>query len=156
MIRKLLCGAMVIFFMLMVGMRIEAGATPIECMKEGEPAFHYHVDVSLVLINDDLEKVVPLNIPPSLGFKSDSCVLEIHTHDNSGKLHIESTIAEKVFTVSDLFKYMEKELLVSLKNHDGSPPLLAVNKYLSMSHWRRIQGMALEDEMKIVIFLRVR
>lgn len=144
-----------ILSVLLIIPRTEVYAAKVECLTEGNLVFHYHVRVSIILVNDVLEKSQPFTIPPNLGFKSDSCVLEVHTHDNSGTLHIESA-AKKEFTVSDLFKYLEEELLIPMKNHDGTPHFLVINQELVMSHWQRIQNLALEDEMRIVVFLRTK
>lgn len=154
MTRGLLYGAVLTFFLLIAPG--EADAAKVECIKEGELAFHYHANVHLILINDAAEKNVSFVIPANLGFKPDGCALEIHTHDQSGQLHIESTIADKAFKIPDLIKYLEEELQMAMKNHDGSPLLLLVNGHIHMSHWKLTQNLALGDEMKIVILSRIK
>lgn len=154
MIRGLLYGAVLTFLLLAAPK--DTDAAKVECIKEGELAFHYHVNVHLILINDVAEINVPFAIPANLGLRPDSCALEIHTHDLSGELHIESTMADKTFSIPDLIKYLEEKLQMSMTNHDGSPLLLLVNDQIHMSYWKLTQNLALEDEMKIVILLRIK
>jgi hypothetical protein len=69
----------------------------------GDPPETYHVHSHLSIFLDD----VALSIPEDIGIitlsPTEKCIYTLHTHDHSGKLHIEAA-APEFFTLGDFFK----------------------------------------------------
>src|SRR3989344_909259 len=71
----------------------------VECLPLGHQnlAFHIHSNLQ-IFINDE-----PRDIPAQIGVVS-QCMAEVHTHDTSGAIHIESTNPGREFTLEQFFK----------------------------------------------------
>lgn len=93
---------------LSVGLIVAAGAVPARkfsdltdrqvaliCTTDMATRFHIHAHLKIVI--DGQERVVPQGI----GIKAD-CMNSIHTHDASGRIHIEAP-EKRDFTLADLF-----------------------------------------------------
>ena len=69
--------------------------TPFGCISgEGGTVYHWHTDLSIS------EGSNPVPIPAGVGLTP--CLQPIHTHDGSGKLHIESD-STRLYTIGDFF-----------------------------------------------------
>ena len=64
----------------------------IECVRAEQFAFHIHTKFNITIDN----KSYP--VPAGIGIIPDNCIYWLHTHDNSGIVHIESPI-KKAFTL---------------------------------------------------------
>ena len=64
----------------------------IECVKAEQFAFHIHTNFNITIDN----KSHP--VPAGIGIIPNICIYWLHTHDNSGTIHIESPVA-KAFTL---------------------------------------------------------
>ena len=90
----------------------------VECnLMEGEKEhFHPHLDITV----DGEAEIVPANI----GITG-HCFAEIHTHDDSGIIHIESPYADKVFHLEQFFtvwgKSIERDGYTLTATVDGKP-----------------------------------
>ena len=70
------------------------------CSSNMAETFHIHPNLSIV-INDKKEE-----IPASIGIYG-TCMTPLHTHDNTGKLHIEAP-EKRDFTLGDFFAVWNK------------------------------------------------
>ncbi|PIR38771.1 MAG: hypothetical protein COV34_00430 [Candidatus Zambryskibacteria bacterium CG10_big_fil_rev_8_21_14_0_10_42_12] len=72
--------------------------TGIECLSDGHVnlAQHIHPAISVTMDGE------PVAIPANIGVTS-TCMAEVHTHDASGEIHIETVEAGKEFGVGDFF-----------------------------------------------------
>ncbi len=73
-------------------------STPIACLSNGHENLSLHIHQELFVLVDGVEETVPANIGIT-----PSCMAEVHTHDTTGKLHVEATRSDKKFTLEDLF-----------------------------------------------------
>ena len=93
---------------------VDVGCLP----SQGQVAQHMHPVLAVTL--DGQRVPIPANIGILRG-----CIAEIHTHDNSGTLHIEPLITSKNFTLKDFFKVwgesFEKEGYTMEVTVDGQP-----------------------------------
>ena len=64
-----------------------------------------HIHPRLKIFVDEEPEVIPANI----GIVR-SCMAEVHTHDASGTIHLESVLAGKTFKLNDFFTVWNKEL----------------------------------------------
>lgn len=79
----------------------EAGTwqgTDVACLPGGHAnaAMHWHSDLRIFVDGE------PVMIPANTGINA-TCMAEVHTHDTSGELHVESVDAGAELTVSDFF-----------------------------------------------------
>lgn len=72
-----------------------------QCVRHGPKGIHIHPNLKIVI--DGINQEIPKNI----GIKSFFCMRPIHTHDNSGLLHIESKIVRD-FTLGNFFTIWNK------------------------------------------------
>lgn len=70
--------------------------TAVECLPAGHQnlALHFHPHLSIKV--DGREEPIPTNIGISEG-----CMAEVHTHDDTGTIHIEATHIGKIFYLKD-------------------------------------------------------
>lgn len=108
-------------------------------------ATQFHIHPVLIIIINGVKQTIPANI----GVTS-TCLKSIHTHDDSGKIHVEAP-AQKDFTLSDFFAVWGKtfnkgQILTSLVNKDFTITVTingtAVDTY---------ENTPLTDEEQIVI-----
>jgi uncharacterized Fe-S cluster-containing protein len=74
--------------------------TDIACLTNGHANLADHIHPWLTITIDGEEQVIPANVGIDPG-----CMSEIHTHDDTGELHVESFIPGRVseFDLSDFF-----------------------------------------------------
>lgn len=79
--------------------------TDVDCLPSGHQglAFHIHADLSVFV--DGQQQTIPANTGISR-----TCMAEVHTHDASGYIHIESTDRNAVLTVHDFFKVWDQPI----------------------------------------------
>jgi hypothetical protein len=70
------------------------------CTSDMATQFHIHPNLQLVINGQ------PQTIPANIGVKP-GCMNALHTHDTSGKIHVESPTARD-FTLADFFAVWEK------------------------------------------------
>ena len=86
----------------------EAGTwqdTEVSCLPGGHANAAIHIHPTLEVYVDGEQQ----NIPANTGINQ-SCMAEIHTHDATGKLHIESVDPSATLTLEDFFAVWDKEL----------------------------------------------
>jgi hypothetical protein len=64
---------------------------------------HIHMNLSIVVDGKDEE------IPANTGIV-DSCMAEVHTHDTTGKIHVESIDSGKTFTLGQFLQVLDKPI----------------------------------------------
>lgn len=126
-------------------------AERVPCLKPGLPIpEEYHIHPHLEIFIDKSRVVVPANI----GFGLASCERVLHTHDNTGTIHIEPNFKQD-FTLGDFFALWEKpfsenQILDCVSNvaADGNTEIrMTVNNERSEEYERLI----LKDGQKIMI-----
>ena len=75
----------------------------IQCNTSEQLLFHIHAHLD-VFVNGQL-----MYIPPQIGIIPDKCIYWLHTHDNSGIIHIESPI-KRDFTLGQFFDLWKTKL----------------------------------------------
>jgi len=78
----------------------------IPCRPAPIETYHVHTHLSIFLNGE------ALSVPPRIGIVAPNgtqCIYDVHTHDKSGKIHVEST-AEGMFTLGQLFAIWGQEL----------------------------------------------
>ena len=73
----------------------------IECVKAEQFAFHIHTKLNITINNGSYP------IPAGIGIIPNNCIYWLHTHDNSGIIHVESPV-EKEFTVGQFLHIWNK------------------------------------------------
>lgn len=79
--------------------------TDVLCLPSGHANVAYHIHPTLDIFVDGEVESVPANI----GVNTE-CMAEIHTHDATGKIHIETTSAERNITLGDFFAVWDENL----------------------------------------------
>jgi hypothetical protein len=74
------------------------GETEVRCLPNGHENLARHIHPTLRVFVDGVLESVPANI----GIFGD-CMAEVHTHDSSGQIHIETTDASREFVLGDFF-----------------------------------------------------
>lgn len=79
--------------------------TDIACLPNGHTnvSLHFHPDLAITV--DGVNEPIPANI----GVNS-NCMSEVHTHDGTGKVHIEAVKAGRTYTLNDLFHVWGKDM----------------------------------------------
>lgn len=79
--------------------------TNVLCLPSGHANVAYHIHPTLnIFVNGEAE-----TIPANIGVNAE-CMAEIHTHDATGKIHIETTSAGRNITLGDFFAVWDKNL----------------------------------------------
>lgn len=130
-----------------------AAAVP-ECIQNTpgeEVASHIHV---LVRIHATFEgkngketRVLTFQFKGLLGI-SQGCTKEIHTHDGTGVLHIESKDVSKFFTFGDFLDLVWQEQQIAIESSSREKPKVMFNSTMAENY----RDVRLEDNMIIVIF----
>ncbi len=81
--------------------------TEVACLPNGHQNLAVHIHPVMTVTVDGVAEVLPANI----GITAD-CMAEIHTHDASGEIHIETITKDRldVLTLNDFFSVWEKPL----------------------------------------------
>ena len=98
--------------------------TDIACLPNGHQnlALHIHQKLSITVFGE--EQVIPANI----GINN-TCMAEVHTHDSSGEIHIESVDAGDKRTLGDFFAvwgemFSQNQILDNVNGETGTVKLL--------------------------------
>lgn len=108
----------------------------INCLPSHQNA-SLHIHPILQIIIDGRPEVILAN----LGIVR-SCMAEIHTHDGSGTLHVESVLATKTFTLDQFFKVWGKTL-----ERDGFSLEMTVDGLAS----QELGNLILRDGQQIIL-----
>lgn len=92
----------------------------IECLAGGHARAAQHFHPKLAIGVDGLQEAIPANV----GLIK-TCMAEIHTHDASGTLHVETLAADKIVHLKDFFtvwgKTIQREGYSLLMTVDDKP-----------------------------------
>ncbi|MEX1027968.1 MAG: hypothetical protein WD049_08185 [Candidatus Paceibacterota bacterium] len=74
--------------------------TNVQCLPNGHANLAVHIHPTLTLLVDGQEEMIPGNIGVNQG-----CMAEVHTHDTTGQLHVETVLASRLseLTLADFF-----------------------------------------------------
>lgn len=86
------------------GLTTKFNQAGIDCLRNHSVASQ-HIHPHLTIRVDGREEPLPANIG-----LTGSCMAEIHTHDGSGTIHVESVSAGKTFTLKEIFTVWDKPL----------------------------------------------
>lgn len=79
--------------------------TAIPCLPNGHQQVAQHIHPHLSIIVDG----EPETIPANLGIEG-ACMREVHTHDETGAIHIETALPNKSYALSDFFAIWGQDL----------------------------------------------
>lgn len=81
--------------------------TGVECLPGGHQSVELHVHLNLSITVDGEKEIIPKDI----GIIR-NCMAEIHTHDESGYIHVETVNSSRIDSLSlaDFFKVWDKEV----------------------------------------------
>jgi hypothetical protein len=108
----------------------------IDCLPSHQNAL-LHIHPILTITVDG----APERIPADTGIVR-TCMAEVHTHDATGVLHVESVSATKEFTLDQFFTVWQKDLL-----REGYELRATVND----EAWSDPEALILEDGQEIVL-----
>lgn len=91
--------------------------TGIECLKNGHVNLAQHIHPTISVIVDGQSVLVPANIGVT-----NTCMAEVHTHDATGEIHIETVEAGKEFGVDQFFLVWGEEF-----DREGYERVVTVN-----------------------------
>ena len=123
----------------------------IQCNSSEQLLFHIHAHLD-VFVNDQL-----MYIPSQIGIIPDKCIYWLHTHDESGIIHIESPIKSD-FTLGQFFdlwkiKLNNSEVFNNVFNQTGSNNILQIyikgNKLPNGTNYRDVKLHA-HDEIALI------
>jgi hypothetical protein len=89
--------------------------TEIKCLQFGHQNLALHIHPILEII----ENGEPVTVPANIGVSS-TCMAEVHTHDVTGTIHVESTEPGKSFTLADFFTVWG----VSIERNGAAPTIV--------------------------------
>lgn len=78
--------------------------TDVPCLPNGHQSAAMHIHSKLTLVVDDVPELIPSGIGDTA-----TCMAEVHTHDASGSIHIESAEI-KQYTMGDFFAVWGKSI----------------------------------------------
>jgi hypothetical protein len=120
------------------------GATSVGCAQKEQLAYHIHTHLTVLLSGTQVA------VPARLGLTAD-CIAFLHTHDQSGIIHIEAP-AEHSYTLGDFFQVwgqpLSRERLLDQVGGEGHDVIAYVDG-------NRVDGppeaIALMDKRQIVL-----
>ncbi len=103
--KYLLIGAIIVIIILFAVGRITTRSakattwadTNIPCLSNGHQNLAMHIHQIVTITVDGKSEVIPANV----GIDT-TCMAEVHTHDTSGEIHLESS-SQKTYTLGDFF-----------------------------------------------------
>ncbi len=87
------------------GINLVWGNTTIPCLPGGHTNVAQHIHQMLSISVDGVSETIPGNIGDT-----SSCMAEVHTHDTTGKIHVETISPDTHHTLGDFFAVWGKPL----------------------------------------------
>ena len=120
----------------------------LDCTTDALTKFHIHPFLKIIINGTEFQ------IPLDIGIKS-NCMNPLHTHEESGKIHIESP-EPRDFTLSDFFavweKTFSKDQILDYKADENNTIRMTVNGRES----NEFENLVLRDASQIVIYYETR
>ena len=113
----------------------------IECISVNDSELKQHFHPKLMINVEGNNEVIPADI----GVFQD-CSAEIHTHDTTGELHIETTNPDKKFTIGQFFAVWGKSIM-----RNGYGVVVSVNDNGFMENEDFYNKIELKDGEQIVV-----
>lgn len=118
----------------------------IGCLPQGHGNLAQHFHLHLTIVIDGVTQTIPASVGVA-----PSCMSEIHTHDASGELHVESVLMGKKFTLGQFFsvwgKNFSRDRIFDRAVGDGYELLMTVDDVET----QEFGDIVLKDDQKIVI-----
>lgn len=104
--------------------------TKVPCLAGGHQNAGTHIHAKLSLVIDGNKKTIPANVGIN-----DTCMAEVHTHDASGKVHVEVPDGKTDRTLADFFAVWDKQL-----DRPGHERTVSVNGQTASSSYTFADG----------------
>jgi hypothetical protein len=85
---------------------VSENGTEIPCLPNGHQAIAQHIHPVISIIVNGEEEVVPANV----GIDG-RCMREVHTHDTTGTIHIETKELDTIYKLPDFFAVLGKPMV---------------------------------------------
>ncbi|MFT5360115.1 MAG: hypothetical protein ACI88L_000597 [Candidatus Paceibacteria bacterium] len=85
---------------------VSDNGTEIPCLPNGHQAIAQHIHPVISIIVNGEEEVVPANV----GIDG-RCMREVHTHDTTGTIHIETKELDTIYKLPDFFAVLGKPMV---------------------------------------------
>lgn len=109
----------------------------VDCLSMGHSNVLQHLHPHLRIVVDGLEEALPINVGVL-----NNCMSEVHTHDTTGTIHVETLVSDKVVYLKDFLtvygKPIQREGYTILMTVDGQPNL-------------ELENLTLKDKQQIVL-----
>lgn len=112
--KKIIIGGIIVVIGLFIwGRTLQEGnityfkETPVACLPNGHQNIAVHIHPRLSIVVDGESEIIPANVGIT-----DTCMSEIHTHDASGEIHVETVTASRLseLTLADFFVVWNKSV----------------------------------------------
>ncbi|MFL6502951.1 MAG: hypothetical protein ACJ70W_05380 [Nitrososphaera sp.] len=123
----------------------------VECVRAEQFAFHIHTKFSITIDN----KSYP--VPAGIGIIPDNCIYWLHTHDNSGIVHIESPI-KKAFTLGQFLQIWNRfnssdTVIQNITNNNINGTVVVNINGTQMSNSTDYRNIELKDQDEISLMI---
>lgn len=120
----------------------------IKCDKIEHLVFHNHTKLQININNESYK------VPAMIGIIPGSCIFWLHTHDDSGFIHIESPI-NQAFNLNQFFQiwkeFKNSTILNSIINDSKLPITAIVDGKLLNSNHLNLNDIKLKDKASIIL-----
>ncbi|MGH9989380.1 MAG: hypothetical protein ACREAS_02995, partial [Nitrososphaera sp.] len=126
----------------------------IECDRVEHLTFHTHTQLNMTINNQSY------SVPAGIGIIQDYCIYWLHTHDNSGLIHIESPI-QREFSLGQFLRIWNKfnssdTVLQNITNNNVNGTLLVYINGTQMNNNTDYRDVALKDGSNISLIISPR
>jgi hypothetical protein len=111
------------------------------CLANGHAKVLLHVHPHIAITVDGVNEMVPSNIGVL-----PTCMAEVHTHDATGTIHVESTSSDGTFTLGQFFAVWGKPIA-----RDGYTTVVTINGDGYMETEAAYDAIVLGDKQEIVV-----
>jgi hypothetical protein len=126
----------------------------IECVGAEQFAFHIHAKLNITINNESYP------VPAGIGIIPNNCIYWLHTHDDSGTIHIESPV-EKEFTLGQFLhiwnKFNSSDIVVqNITNNNINGTIVVYINGTQMSNNTDYRDLELKDQGEISLMISQR
>jgi hypothetical protein len=126
----------------------------IECLGAEQLAFHIHAKLNITINNESYP------VPAGIGIIPNNCIYWLHTHDDSGIIHIESPV-EKEFTLGQFLriwnKFNSSDIIVqNITNNNINGTVVVYTNGTQMNNNTDYRDLELKDQGEISLMISQR
>jgi hypothetical protein len=123
----------------------------IECLRAEQLAFHIHAKLNITINNESYP------IPAGIGIIPNNCIYWLHTHDDSGIIHIESPV-EREFTLGQFLriwnKFNSSDIIVqNITNNNINGTVVVYINGTQMNNNTGYRDLELKDQDEITLMI---